>query len=206
MKILSVDFVTHYGLQAPILSNWVKSTNSTYFELEDTSSGLVISYSANSGSPRVRNSGGHALTIANYEVFLNALPNMFQSGKKRCDFVFTDDDATNLCFILGEIKDISLPSSEKNHTIRKGAKNQLLSSLQTLMAVPSIAGLAATKSIRLCGYFNKQALAPFPLSAATAFNPFVRLFPNGIKKDNLAMEALGFEFYEYTGEQTLTIN
>lgn len=204
-NLLTIDFITHYGLTTPSLTNWLVETNRSYFELDDNSGVIVLSTSANSGAARIRNSKNLALIIANYERFINALPSAFQSGKKRCDFVLADDG--NSCFVLGEIKDISTDEEEhvKRHTIRKGAKKQLLASLEALVAVPSIKLSIHTKSLKQCAYFNKQPLAPSSLSVITAFNPLTSLFPAGIKKDSPAMEVFGFEFYQYTGAQTLIL-
>jgi hypothetical protein len=115
------------------------------------------------------------------------------------------DSDNNRYFILGEIKDRNILNRNSRKNVRKGAKEQLLSSLQTILAVPSIATYSTQKVIKRCCYFNKQSTSPATLTATTAFNRLSNFYPDGFKMSKPDIEAFGFDFYEYTGQQTMTL-
>lgn len=200
-ELLITNFISHYDLLTPPVTDFTIETNEPYFEIEDDSTkGLGINTVLDSGTAKFSNKSKIFLSISNYEKFVTSLPNHFQRNKGRCDFVMCCK--TNRYFILGELKD----SSEIKY-YRKKARKQLLTSLKTLLSVPEILAFANNKSVKRCCYFNKQAKSPITqLNAVTAFNRLSNLYSDGFKMSNLDIESLGFEFYEYTGTQTMVLN
>lgn len=201
-NLLRNDYTAHYSLAICIEPNLIIQTNDTYFEIEDTvARDLVLHTNKGSGMARFSNPNASVITIANYDKFVTSLPNHFQNGKKRCDMVLTSQSQ----FILGELKDRNISTSKKKRSVRSGAKDQLLVSLTTLIAVPRIAALANSKNVKKCCYFNKQTNAPALLNAPTAFNRLSTLFQDGFKMSHPGIEGHNFEFWEYLGGQTLTL-
>jgi hypothetical protein len=198
-NILRNDFITHYGLQACTETNLTLRTDKPYFEIEDTvAREIEIHTVKGQGMARFSNPSQLTITITNYDKFITCLPNSFQNRKKRCDIIVVDEG--DRYFVLGEIKD---SPNVKNH--RKTARKQLLDSLTTLVAVPNISELINGKTVKRCCYFNKQPNSPAILSAVSAFNRLSTLFPDGFKMNHTEIELQNFEFWEYLGEQTLTL-
>lgn len=194
-----VTFTAHYILPVAGTVNFTLTTTATYFEVEDDASRELVLHSAvGAGMARFSNPNQLQLTIVNYDKFLTSLPNAFQNGKQRCDLILCSDSADY--FMLGELKD-RIPSGK----VRKGAKDQLIASLEILLEVADIARLAASKTTKRCCYFNKQSKAPAILSAVSAFNRLASLYVAGFQMSSPAIEALGFDFYEYTGSQTVQL-
>lgn len=197
--LLMNNYTAHYGLTAPTITNFIVETDSTYFEIEDTNTGeLVVHNVRGAGMANFANNNRINLTIVNYDKFVTHLPQSFQDNRKRCDVLMCCD--IDRYFILGELKD-----RNPSRYVRRSAKKQLIASLNTLLDVHEIAEFANNKSIKRCCYFNKQSTSPTLLTATTAFNRLNIIFPDGFKMDNPDIEALGFEFYEYTGGQTMTL-
>lgn len=197
--LLRTDFTAHYGLPICTTTNITEVTIEPYFEIEDTEAKEIMLHIARGrGMANFSNPSKMQITIANYDKFVTSLPNHFQEGKKRCDIIVTCN--TNKYFVLGELKD---SPNIKNH--RTKAKKQLVQSLRTLIEVNEILDYINAKSIKRCCYFNKQSKSPAIINAVTAFNRLANVFPDGFKMTHSDIEALGFEFWEYTGEQTLTM-
>jgi len=197
-NLLKNDFTAHYGLSACIAQDLVIQTNEPYFELEDTPKKDIVLYiKIGAGTARFSNPKTATVTVAKYEKFVTSLPNSFQRDRKRCDIIVCDD-GENL--ILGEIKD---STNIKRH--RKKAKKQLYESLTTLLAVPQFLKLTNKKTVKRCCYFNKQSDAPSIITATTAFNRLSEIFPEGFQMSHPAIEEQNFEFWEYLGNQTLTL-
>lgn len=197
-NLLRNDFTAHYGLPICTETNLVIETNELYFEIEDTLERQIVIHTAiGQGMARFSNPMNLRITIANYERFVTSLQNDFQNGRKRCDILVCD---TKRYFILGEIKD---SSNIKQH--RKTAKKQLYESLITITAVPQLLTLINRRVVKRCCYFNKQTKSPASITAITAFNRLSRIFPNGFQMNHPDIEGQNFEFWEYLGEQTLTL-
>lgn len=197
--LLPTNFVTHYGLTAPTIS-FVDYTTGTYFEIEDTASKDFVIHTTGTGCGMAKfsNANSETVTIANYDKFIGALSHKFQQGKKRCDFLLT----SNSWFVLGELKD-------RNQTddVRVKARNQLISTLETIREVPEILTHINTKTTKRCIYFNKQAALPSStiITATIAFSRLSSLSDEGFKMSNPTIENLGFEFWEYSGNQTVKL-
>ena len=195
--LLRNEFTAHYGLHVCNEPNLVIQTGETYFEIEDTPAIEIVLHTLKGlGMARFSNPHAFIVTIANYDKFVTSLPTLFQSGKKRCDIILTDDGAN---LILGEIKN---SPNIKHH--RKKAKKQLLESLNTLLSVPQFFTLVNTKTTKRCCYFNHQTSAPPILSVTVAFNRLSFIFQEGFQMSDSAIEEQNFEFWEYLGEQTFT--
>lgn len=198
-NLLRNDFTFHFGLPASAVADLVITTNDSYFEIEDAPNReLVLHTLRGGGMARFSNPRNLNITIANYDKFITSLPASFQNGKKRCDMIMVCD--TNLNFIIGEIKDS--PKVDKH---RYKAKKQLLQSLKTLLAVPNIMMLIESKSVKKCCYFNKQSSAPIGINAVSAFNRLTSFYSDGFQMSYPEVEALGFQFWEFSGSHYLTL-
>jgi hypothetical protein len=203
--LLRNDFTAHYGFPSCTTSNLSILTKEPYFEIEDTASkDIQLQTMKNKGMAKFSNPKGLDITIANYDKFLSSQPVPFQHGKKRCDILVTCNG--NGYFILGELKDRIIDVEIKQKNVRERAKEQLRQTLNTLIAVPTILTYIKTKNHRRCCYFNKQSSAPSLITAVSAFNRLPNLFPDGFKMSNPDIEALNFEYWEYIGDQTLTLH
>jgi hypothetical protein len=199
--LLTNEFISYYSLPTPLINNWYLNTNDTYFEIEDTNEGEIVKYTTR-GLGMAKFTNNHALNfcILNYDKFITSIASEpFKNGRKRCDLIIYSN--SDRYFILGELKD-RIPKSK----VRSSAKKQLLSSLQTIKEVPEIDSFINSKTIKRCCYFNKQSNSPISLRVTTAFNRLATIYPSGFKMSKPDLESLGFEFYEYTGEQTMVLS
>lgn len=198
-SLLINDFTSHYTLPVPTITNFIIETDDPYFEIEDTEAReLAVHTNRNVGMAKFSNVDRLRVEVVNYDKFITNLPHAFQHGKKRCDMILNCN--INRYFILGELKD-----RKPKLKVRTKAKEQLIASLQLLMGVSSIHTLIDSKIIKRCCYFNKQSNSPQRLIATRAFNRLPSIFPNGFKMDEPTIESFGFEFFEYTGSQTLAL-
>lgn len=206
VDLLMTNLVDHYGLPVPMTTNWFIQTVETYFEIEDTNAGEIVLHTARgAGMGKFSNSDALDVTIINYDKFITSIQSTsFKTGRQRCDILLNSND--DKYFILGEIKDRAIINRNSQKNVRKGAKEQLLASIQTIIEVPEIITYINNKITKRCCYFNKQSASPAILSATTAFNRLPNFYPDGFKMSKPDIEAFGFEFYEYTGEQTLILS
>ncbi len=195
------DYINHYGLFAysGSVDDVYLRCDESYFEIKDDSSKtLTISKNKNFGEAKIANPNKYMVGIFNYDKFVSALDAKFQDDKKRCDMILaTDND-----FILAELKD------SQNKKAESRARKQLLQSLETIIDVPAIDTYITQHSTRKCCYFNRQAStsnSEIINTTITAFNRPSNISPNGLKMKNKKIEDLGFEFWQYTGNQVLTL-
>jgi hypothetical protein len=203
--LLMTNLVAHYSLPVPTTTNWFVQTAETYFEVEDTNAGEIVLHTTRGlGMGKFSNLDALDITVINYDKFITSIQDEpFKRGRQRCDILLNSNN--NRYFVLGEIKDRNIINKNSRKSVRKGAKEQLLASLQTIISVPEIASYVNPKIIKRCCYFNKQSVSPVILSVTTAFNRLPNFYPDGFKMSKPDIEALGFDFYEYTGEQTMTL-
>ncbi len=198
------SLISHYNLTAPTITNWFIQTTATYFEIEDTNAEISLDVTKGSGTGKFKNQDALNIRVFNYDKFITSIPNEpFKHCRKRCDFLL--DSRNHRYLILGEIKDRRILDENARENVRMIAKNQLLSSLKTLLEVPEIDSHSTHKDIKRCCYFNKQSSSPATLTATTAFNRLPNFYTDGFQMSNPEIEAYGFDFYEYTGEQTMTL-
>ncbi len=197
--LLREDFTTRYGLQISTTANISISTTARYFEIEDDEHREIqIHLVVGSGMAAYRNTNSYPTTIINYDKFITGLPHAFQQGKKRCDLIVHTTNQSH--FLLNELKD-----RKPKAKVRTKSISQLLSSLELLMNVPSIATFARTHTNRHCCFFNKQSMGPPSITATTAFGRLSALVSGGLNTPNPDIEAFGFEFWEYSGSQVYSL-
>jgi hypothetical protein len=200
--LLRNDFTAYYGLPTAIVSNISINTAALYFEIEDDEhKETQIHLIRGMGMAAYKNVNGYEVTILNYDKFLTSLPHIFHQRKQRCDLILHTKNKRY--FLLNELKD-----KKPKNKVRTESINQLLASLKLIMTVPAIAAFANAHRFRHCCFFNKQSMAGTSVTAeaanrtaVNAFNRLSRLTPNGLKMSNPEIEALGFEFWEYSGNQ-----
>jgi len=152
-----------------------------------------------SGMARFSNPDNLTFSIVMYEKFItNVADHAFKYGRKRCDIVMSS--RSERYFVLGELKNRIHESK-----VRKCAKEQLISSVQTLLEVSEIKECIDSKAIKRCCYFNKQSKSPSLINATSAFNRLSGIYHDGFKMNFPDLEKLGFEFFEYTGMQTMVL-
>lgn len=193
-------FIAHFGLPTPIIIDFIINTDSAYFELEDnTAKEIELHTVRGSGMAKFNNQDKLNLSVVNYDKFVTSITDEpFKNGRKRCDVVLSC--TTTRYFILAELKDRNPVGN-----VRRGAKKQLLASLITLLDVPEIKSHIDSKVVKRCCYFNKKPVSPPLLTATTAFNRLAVIYPDGFKMSSPDIEACDFEFYEYIGDQTMTL-
>jgi hypothetical protein len=201
-SLLRTDFTAYYGLPSSSEPNLVNAVSFPYFEIDDALAyGISINPAPGTGIARFSNPQSLTCTIANYERFISSLPSHFNCNKKRCDFLLV----TGSHFILGELKDRDISAHNKRRLVRKGAKEQLLNSLETLLAVPQVGVLVSNKKTKRCCYFNKQSVSPAGITATVAFNRLSSAFAGGFKMSFPQIETLNFEYWEFQGLQRLEL-
>jgi len=197
--LLRNGFTAHYGLPISVTANISISTTAQYFEIEDDEhKETQLHLIAGSGMAAYRNTNSYTTTIINYDKFITGLPHAFQHGKERCDLIV---HTTNLrYFLLNELKD-----RKPKNKVRTKSISQLLSSLTLIMNVPTIATFANSHTFRHCCFFNKQSMSPPTITATTAFNRLGTLVTGGLRMSNPDIEAFGFDFWEYSGNQVYNL-
>ena len=203
-NLLEFDLVQHYNLPAVTITNWFVRTKEAYFEIEDTNAGeIVLHTNRGMGMGKFSNRDAIDVTIINYDKFITSIQDApFKNERKRCDILLVSTN--NRYLILGEMKDRNILNN-RSENVRKKAKKQLLSSLQTLLAVPRILNYSTQRAVKRCCYFNKQSTSPATLNATIAFNRLPNIYPDGFKMSSPDIEALSFDFNEYTGAQTMAL-
>jgi hypothetical protein len=193
--LLRNDFTAHYGLPISVTADIRISTTAPYFEIEDDEQKETqLHFIAGSGMAAYRNTNRYTATIINYDKFITGLPHAFQKGKERCDLIV--HTSNQQYFLLNELKD-----RKPKNKVRTKSISQLLSSLKLIMNVRTISTFANTHTFRHCCFFNKQSMSPPTITATTAFNRLGTLITVGLKMSNPDIEAFGFEFWEYSGNQ-----
>lgn len=205
--LLRNDFTVHYSLPVSTAVNSANTT-ATYFELKDDNT--LIYTIIGQGVAKYQNISTRNISVINFESFINSLPRAFINGKEKCDLIVHDNN--NEYFLLNELTD-TLPQYVVPFVNARGSQpgkrqkaiSQLLSSLTLIMGVPSITAFVNTHSFRHCCFFNKQAIAPPTIIATTAFNRLSTITTGGFRMSSPAIEALGFEFWEYSGNQVYNL-
>lgn len=198
--LMREEFTTFYGIAQPTVTNLTQVTDSLDFEIEDDSNRETqVLLPLEKGTAVYRNINRTRISIINYDKFVTALEHSFQNGRKRCDLLVYTNQVEDY-FLLNELKDASFKSG------RKKAKKQLVESLNDLMKVPLIESFINKFNVKRCCFFNKRIISPLSITAGTAFNRLSSVTSSGLQLSNLAIEAHGFELYEYTGGQVFEIN
>ena len=197
--LLKNDLTVHYGLPASTIANISIATNAQYFEIEDDEHREIqLHLTHGNGMAAYRNINNYITTIINYDKFITGLPHTFQQGKERCDLIV--HTTNQQYFLLNELKD-----RKPKAKVRTKSISQLLASLTLIMNVPAITTFVNTHRFRHCCFFNKQSMAPSNLTATVAFNRLGILTTGGLRMSNPAIEAFGFEFWEFSGNQVYNL-
>lgn len=191
-NLLTHDFIAHYKLHPAAGVNMVSaSTNSLRFDLADDAK---LIYPANQGVAKYGNPHGKEVTIINYECFIKSLPQAFQHKKEICDLIVYTSE--NEYFLLNESTNTNKGKGAK----RNKAKSQMRQTLKDLTEVPRIHSFMMQHHVKQCCYFNKKAQAPQVLNATKAFNRISDIQENGYRMPDTDIESLGFELWEFSGD------
>lgn len=202
--LLKNDLPAHYGLPTSTITNISATTVATYFELKDDN---TLIYTINGqGIAKCSNVNAKGITVINYESFFDSLSPAFIQSKEKCDLIVFDNEQQY--FLFSELTD-TLPmyiepyinTNGQQPGKRQKAISQLLSSLTLVMQVPTISTFANTHKFRHCCFFSKRPTSPSTITATTAFNRLGATVTGGLQMSNAAIEALGFEFWEFSGNQ-----
>jgi hypothetical protein len=190
-NLLEQDLISHYGLPKGTVVNVVATTD-TEFDLVDDSQ---LVYQSDMGIAKYQNQSQKNVLVANYERFFKALPQSFQQNRENCDLIVCTSD--NTCFFLNELTDTNKKKSRKESK----AISQMVQSLSVIMGVPAINLYIQRHTDKRCCFFNKRFQAPRHINATLAFNRKPAHYKNGFNINCSEIEALGFEFWEYSGDQ-----
>lgn len=151
--LLRTDLLKFYGLGRQVLPEVIfEQTSDETFDMQDAENSIFVSY--RSGNVSFQNSNHRLYEAVKYESFINALSGTaFERGRKRCDLILYDVAvATGHFFLLNEETstlestfNLCKPILNKKGDVQfNGGKyekveKQLEGSLETLLAVPSIA-------------------------------------------------------------------
>ena len=192
---LSATFPRHYGIPAPTLTDVILSTSRTAFSIDDNfRTKKLILLSDLSGTAKFRNSKSECCILVNFDLYISNTPHYFQDGKKRCDVVIVN--ASGGIVLFGEIKD-------KKDVSKAGreAVVQLESSVKLVNNVPELKKCIDSNQTKVCAYFNS---APRNYMAAP-FNRLSLVINSGFKMPKSRINALGFEYWEFVGNQVMDI-
>lgn len=211
--LLENEFITRYNrnpenpVQVFVIA---KSTQDKLFELKDDDKDIICN---DLGIARYANPNQIIVNVINYESFINSLPQRVQSSfTKRCDLIVYTADKGH--FLLNELTNTETKLLYEHETygiktegkISK-AKQQLKLSLENLLNVSEIKKYTENFAFKRCCFFSKQENnAPKEITAVENFNIFNTLSFNGIlignQMSNSDIEGLGFEYWEFYGNQT----
>lgn len=206
-NLLRNNYTAYYGLPKCTCGKFSTSTNASYFELNDDS--IIIYQDRDSGVAKYSNPNLKTITAINYESFVKSLPSRFKQGRSVCDLIVISDN--NEFFLLNELTDTHIKYVYPYENLkglqigkRAKAKQQLTTTLDDLLSVPSISIEIDKYKHKRCCFFNKQSMAPLSINATEAFGRINSLTSEGFKMSNTDIESRGFEYYEYSGDQVLT--
>lgn len=197
-NLLRIDFINQHSLPACTLTNLSQNVNFDKFEINDIARVLTVTQIILNGEAKYENPNNKDIFIHDYDGFLTNTPNYFQNGKKRCDAIVHTDD--NSYFLLNELKNRKPKTSVLSH-----ATSQMIATLNELIAVPTINTFISHFRVKKCCYCNSQSTAPATITATSAFNRLSTITSDGLKLTNPVVESLGFELWEYSGNQTIKI-
>ena len=209
-NLLEKDFVNFYNKnpENPIAENSVNilynSFNGNEFELIDANGGGVAKY---------LNPSNYCVLAIEFENFVRNLPPRVRNSINSdvCDYIVYSDNIQH--FLLNELTNTE-PEYVFPYENTKGqqegketkAVNQMLKTLNYLLAVVSIKQFIQKFSLKKCCFFNKQHYNPNQtneeklINAVPAFNRTPMNY--GVHLIRPEIESLGFEFWSFSGNQT----
>lgn len=211
MKTLfDTDFIAHYGISSKGVAAVEHLVNARLFDLDDKSNPPVVA----SGTGQLSISTSEDVDILEYDRFIGdcKMPVNFSSGRRRCDYLMTTHASSSaVCLIemtsaTGSASKLSLPiQDKKGNVIYPGGKNekvedQLLQSLSTMLAVPSINSDFTARHRKIC--LMSYIVYPYTTLIERLRHPLMRFL--GIESQEAqndgaviscpAIEAMGFEY------------
>ena len=197
-NLLERNFTSHYELFANV-SVRIVSTINAKFDLKDDA---VLVYPDGTGIAKYCNPNLTEVNVINYEFFFKSLPHSFQKNKNNCDLIVYTSD--NQFFLLNELTKTGKSNNSKK---RKHAIKQMHHTLQEIIDVAEIKLFIDKFPNRQCCYFNKKTQSPsFKINAPTTFGKISEIAPHGFKMSNPDIESLGFELWEFSGNQTYLLD
>lgn len=164
IDLLKTDLPTHYGLhRCKTIEVPAESTSEPNFDLTDNADGIIMAF--REGNVSFAWANQTETEVINYERYLNNLSGTaFERGKKRCDcIIYEKGKEASHFFILNEQTStigttqlLSKPILDKKKNVQypggkyEKVETQLLETLQTLIAVPSIAAFIDKYNRKIC--------------------------------------------------------
>jgi hypothetical protein len=214
--LLVKDFIEHYNnsKNLPVVINLeIRCTREEHFSLKDDDK---LIYATDEGVAKFLNPDRREVVVLNYEKFKNSLPSRVsnQLSKGKCDVLLYSKDY----FLLNELTDTQKRYIDPYNNLKgfqdgklAKAQQQLEQSLQDLINVPKLNQCIQMFAVRRCCFFSKQPHTPQLITnhvlAVQAFNRLSQLpqTKGGFHLHNTIIEQSGFEFWEYSGEQTFIL-
>jgi hypothetical protein len=202
-NLLLKDYINYHSVTTNLLSI-SQITKESYFEIDDINNVIIIKTSKGDGMVKYENPLQKEISIIDYDNFFSSIiPLSFQVGKKRCDLiVHTLNDQTY--FLLNELKAKNNAFFESDNI--EGAKKQLISTLTEIFTVQTLKNFINLFTNKICCYCNSYPKSPsIVINATSAFNRLNMIAPDGLQLSEPRIEAFGFSYFEYKGNQTIKL-
>ncbi len=201
MCLWSLRLSLPWSLATSPICSCCKKTTASLFALDDPSNPQTPSADwltqGSRGKATYKNPRQSAVVILNFGQYVSSI-NVGQRPPQ-CDFVLCTADKSHV--LLAELK-IAKMRQMRHH--RKKAKVQLFTTLSSLLGAASVAEDIRGAAIKACCLFHQRPSfsSELMIKAPDSFHRRDSPEPeNGEKKENLAIEGLGFEYWEYTAHQ-----
>lgn len=203
-RLIDMYFRNHYGLKNDVEIE-CEIVQEEAFELTE-----------GEGRAKFQNAAKNPIEILDYESYIGKFKK-FAIGRKRCDKLLSD--ATSGCVILNEITssvdgldNLSLPDKIYPGGKFEKVKDQLASSLETLVDVPEIKQHFDQQKVRvcLCSYRLYTGTLPISDPRKTFHRPLVVVAKatgeNGAKLSCPSVEKWGFEYRRISYDYAFPLN
>jgi len=195
-QVLNTYIIAYLNSQNPRLQPMVVNSitirkeyaSADLFDIIDKQQTIVCM--VGQGSATYQNAQSKTIVFIDYENFIDQLPEPFQIGKKRCDFIAYDSDCSS--FIL--FHELSASSSSGNKLNR--ARQQLHSTLFLLSSIPEAKAFLDRFPRKECIFSNKMEMPASPLGMASAFGLVRDYLPSAIVHSFQPISKLGFRLIE----------
>jgi hypothetical protein len=219
--LLENDFINHYNRHPdlPVKKDEINVIHSIIedvdFKIDDKTGKINSDCNEIYGIAKYSNPNKQKINIINYEQFIKSLPprikNTEDIGKDVCDYIVYSENRQY--FLLNELTNTApefVYEYENSKGIQEGklakAQRQLAHSLESINNVPRINSYIQQFTTQQCCFFNSYNIAITDINAEQAFNQLDELDESEPSKlSNPEIEALGFEFWIYSGNQTYVL-
>ena len=163
IDLLKRELPSHYKLHRTIVDVPYEITAEEHFDLTDRGLTSIVDYKT--GNISFDHSNRTEVQVINYEAYLIGLKGTkFETGRKRCDFILHETGGScDSFYILNEqtstkknIENLSKPILDKDKNViypggkYEKAEIQLLETLRTIRAVPSISAFINRYKRKVC--------------------------------------------------------